>query len=193
MTDETDNEARRRTVLKTLGVTAAAAGIGGVAAGQDDNETDEETPAEEADDEDDPLPIILGGEATHWYGLTPHAIHGEENPTLELAAGEEYELVWINLDGEEHDLIVEDPDGEELEESEESETAGEVVSMTFEATEEMTEYYCEYHPEDMRAEIELDGGFDLSEYGGEDEMDDGNETEDDGMEHDNETIDDDSD
>lgn len=156
-------DGRRRAIVRALGVTAAAAGFGGVAAGQDDGD--------ETDDGDEQLPIVLGGEATQWVGLTPNAIQGEANPTLDLEAGQEYELAWINLDGVEHQLVIEDEGGEELERGEESETAGEVVSMTFEATEEMTEYYCEYHPEDMRGDVELGGGFDLSAYGHDDEGD----------------------
>ncbi|MCU4752933.1 hypothetical protein OB919_13260 [Halobacteria archaeon AArc-curdl1] len=31
-----------------------------------------------------------------WNGRTPGFIEGETNPTLELYAGREYELTWIN-------------------------------------------------------------------------------------------------
>ncbi len=97
----------------------------------------------------------------HWYGIAPEEIEGEENPTLEFEDGEAYELVWINADGAEHELVLESDDGEELEESDSSETGGETVSVTFEADEDVTEYYCAFHPESMRGDVEFDGGFDL--------------------------------
>lgn len=159
MSHDFTHDRRRRTVLRGIGATAAALGLSGVAAGQDGNETGDGTAGE-----DGSIPIILAGEATQWVGLAPASILGEENPALELSAGEEYEIVWINIDGEPHNLIFLDENEEPIESSDDSEMAGEAVSMTVEATEEMVEYYCEYHPEDMRASVELDGGFDLSAF-----------------------------
>lgn len=152
-----DNSQTRRSVLELTAAAAAAAGMAGVATAQDDNESGE-AQGTGADN----LPIILGGRAEYWYGIAPEEIEGEENPTLQLEAGEEYELVWVNLDGLEHNLTLESQGGEELEASDETETAGEAVSMTVEASEEMSEYYCEYHPESMRGSVELNGGFDPS-------------------------------
>lgn len=152
-----DNSQTRRSVLELTAAAAAAAGMAGVATAQDDTESGE-AQGTGADN----LPIILGGRAEYWYGIAPEEIEGEENPTLQLEAGEEYELVWVNLDGLEHNLTLESQEGEELEASDETETAGEAVSMTVEASEEMSEYYCEYHPESMRGSVELNGGFDPS-------------------------------
>lgn len=97
----------------------------------------------------------LGGETEGWTGVEPEAIAGETNPTLELRAGTTYEFVWDNLDGEEHELILADEDGEEVEASAASETEGESVSLEFTASEDLAEYFCEYHPESMRGEIEV--------------------------------------
>lgn len=162
----TGSDRTRRTALKLIGATAAIAGLPAPIAAQDEdetNETDDETDEAVSDDEEtDQQPIILAGRSEYWYGIAPEEIEGEENPDLNLEEGGEYDLVWINVDGAEHELIVESEEGEELEASDSSETAGEAVSMTIEADEDAAEYYCEYHPEEMRGAVELDGGFDLS-------------------------------
>lgn len=152
----------RRTALRYVGALLAASGLTATASAQEnESETEEDEEANDGDDGGDRLPIVLAGRAEYWYGVSPEAIEGEENPTLELEDGEEYEIVWINVDGTEHDLVVEDADGEELESSDATETPGEAITMTFEASDEMAEYYCEYHPEDMRGDVELGEEFDL--------------------------------
>ncbi|GAB3663278.1 cupredoxin domain-containing protein [Halopiger thermotolerans] len=161
MTDtDTDTDRTRRTALKILGATAATTGLAAGAAAQE-NETDD---SDGGGDESEQLPIILAGRTEYWYGVSPEEIEGEENPTLQFETGQEYELVWINVDGAEHELIVESEDGEELETSDSSETAGEAVSMTFEPSEDAAEYYCEYHPENMRGDVELGESFDLEPH-----------------------------
>ena len=168
MSDRDFTRSTRRTALRLVGATAAATGLTTAVTAQDNetenesSESDEETDTES--EESDQRPIILSGRAEYWYGIAPEEIEGEENPALDLAAGTEYELVWINADGTEHELIVESEDGEDLEASDDSETAGEAVSMTFEASEDAAEYYCEYHPEAMRGDVELGEGFDLAPH-----------------------------
>lgn len=99
--------------------------------------------------------IRLGGETEGWTGEEPEAIAGETNPTLQLQADTTYEIVWDNLDGEEHELILADENGEEVEASEESATEGESVTLEFTASQDLAEYFCEYHPDSMRGEIEV--------------------------------------
>lgn len=173
-----DHQPTRRTALRLIAATAAATGLTTAATAQD-NDTENESDAESEDGEDQ-RPIILAGRSEYWYGIAPEEIEGEENPALDLEEGTEYELVWINVDGAEHNLIVESEDGEDLETSDDSEEAGEVVSMTFEASEEAAEYYCEYHPEDMRGDVELGEGFDLEphEHGEHGHETEGNESTD---------------
>ncbi|WP_440009894.1 cupredoxin domain-containing protein [Halomicrococcus sp. SG-WS-1] len=65
----------------------------------------------------------------------------------------------MNLDGVEHELIIEDADGKALVESDSATEQGATVSVTFTADEAMAEYYCEYHPQDMRGDVELGTGF----------------------------------
>lgn len=153
-----ENRPTRREFVAAVGL-AGLAGGGLVAGAQDGTTTTEQGTTA---GEDGPTTIILGGESSHWFGLAPPPIHGEENPTLALQAGRRYELVWINLDGEEHELIVEDANGQELEASESARRAGQTVRMTFTASEEMAEYYCEYHPEAMRGDVRLGGGFETT-------------------------------
>lgn len=171
---DADPDRTRRTALKILGTTAATTGLTAAGAAQDTetddesdgggNETDEVADGDVDDGESDQLPIILAGCTEYWYGVAPEKIEGEENPTLQFEAGQEYELVWINVDSAEHELLVETDDGEELEASDASETAGEAVSMTVEANEDAAEYYCEYHPENMRGDVELGEAFDLEPH-----------------------------
>ncbi|QLG47721.1 cupredoxin domain-containing protein [Natrinema halophilum] len=159
-------ELTRRTALRLAGATVGAAGLTLPVTAQENETGDDE---DEDDDRDgggtDRQPIILAGRAEYWYGVAPAEIEGRENPQLTLEADREYDLVWINADGEEHELLLESDDGDELERSDSSATAGETVTMTFEATEEIAEYFCEYHPEAMRGDVEFDGGVDHAAHG----------------------------
>lgn len=100
----------------------------------------------------------LGGKTGGWVGQAPTNIEGKTNPSLQFQAGTTYELTWENLDGAEHELIIEDKDGNELEATESASQKGETRTITFEATDKMAQYYCEYHPQSMRGSIELGGG-----------------------------------
>ena len=157
---------RRRTVLSTCAAGAASlAGCGnplsdsgGGSNGTSDDEANGTTGNASSGGSGESSTIRLGGESQGWTGEEPEVISGETNPTLELQAGETYEIVWENLDGAEHELILADENGEEIEASEDSESEGETVSLKFTAGEELAEYFCEYHPDAMRGEIEVTGG-----------------------------------
>lgn len=162
------DRATRRTVLKATGIAGVTASLGGLAAGQDTTEEGEDEGQDETTEEttvegEGATTILLGGEVDYWFGLAPEPIQGEENPTLALEEGERYEIIWMNLDGREHELVVEDADGEELEASDSNEEAGATASVTVTAGEEMAEYYCEYHPESMRGNVELGEGFETTQ------------------------------
>lgn len=102
--------------------------------------------------------IRLGAETSGWVGRQPESIAEQTNPTLELEPGTTYELIWENLDGAEHELLILSANDEELEASDSASEQGATVSMEFEATEEMASYRCEYHPEQMRGQVEVGGG-----------------------------------
>lgn len=155
--DSSPEDGTRRRFLKATGLVGLVAGVGARATGQ---ETGTETGTQETSTPaEDATPILLGGEVDHWFGLAPTAIHETENPTLTLRAGEKYRLVWMNLDGVEHELIVEDANGEELVATESATRAGVTRSVTFTASEQMAQYYCEYHPKSMRADVQIGEGF----------------------------------
>jgi plastocyanin len=171
----TGSDTRRR-FLQALGAASAVAGVGVTSAQETTTEGDgrgtttdgdgeRTTTAEDGDQttaDDDATPILLGGRAAYWLGLAPEPIESERNPALQLRDGERYRLVWLNLDGLEHELVVEDADGEELVASDSNESVGATASVTVTASEEMAEYYCEYHPEEMRGSVELGEGFETT-------------------------------
>ncbi|WP_090612752.1 cupredoxin domain-containing protein [Natrinema salaciae] len=99
--------------------------------------------------------IRLLGEAPGWQGEAPDAITGTENPTLPLEEGAEYTLIWENGDGLQHNFAIEDETGEELLASEFMNQDGATQTVTFTASAEMAEYYCQVHPESMRGSIDV--------------------------------------
>ncbi|MFP9192693.1 PQQ-dependent sugar dehydrogenase [Natronosalvus vescus] len=127
----------RRLFLKLTGAAGVMAGLGGLATAQ------EETAIE------------LGGVTSGWEGRAPPEIEGETNPTLSLEPGETYTITWENVDGLPHDIIILDAEGEEIVGTEIMDDQGETQTLEFEATEEMSEYYCSVHPTTMRGDIQI--------------------------------------
>ncbi|AGB39003.1 twin-arginine translocation signal domain-containing protein [Natronococcus occultus] len=146
MTDHT-----RRTVLKAAGASTIAVAIAGCAGDDNDNGNDEngDENGEDADGfEIDPgTEIVLDGYASHWEGIEPDEIDGEDNPTLVLEEGEEYTIEWINADGVAHDLQIWDEDDELVDDlaTDSIDDEGEGDSLEFTAEPEMVTYVCEYH------------------------------------------------
>jgi plastocyanin len=150
----------RRTFTITLG-SALAVGLAGCADDDgpepdDDTADDGEEPADDDGDDagdadgyeiDAGTEIVLDGYSTHWEGLEPDEIDGEENPTLVLEAGEEYTIEWVNADDVLHDMQIWDDDDGTVDDlvSDEVEEEGESATLEFEASEEMTTYVCSYH------------------------------------------------
>lgn len=128
----------RRTFLKAAAATGTIAGVGGIVTAQEDTQTFE-----------------LGGDSAGWEGRTPSSIEGETNPTLELEAGQTYEITWENVDGQPHDIVMLDESGEELVGTEIIDEQGATQTFEFEATEEMVEYYCSVHPGTMRGDVQI--------------------------------------
>lgn len=141
----------RRSLLQMLSSIGATAMIGNRTSAQETTTTTKASV--------EGVPIILGGETEHWFGLTPSPIHGQENPTLTLKSGQKYTLIWVNLDGAEHELIIENANDKELIATESASTPGTTKAITFTANNQMDQYYCEYHPQSMRANIKLGNGF----------------------------------
>ncbi len=100
----------------------------------------------------------FGGEVAGWQGRAPPGIEGETNPTIELEAGTEYEVVWENLDGQPHDFVIQDDQGDDLVGTEITNEEGATLSFTFTASEEMAQYVCTVHPTTMVGDVEIAAG-----------------------------------
>lgn len=74
---------------------------------------------------------------------------------MPLEEGTEYTLVWENGDGLQHNFAIEDENGEDLLATDLMSQQGETQSVTFTASAEMAEYYCQVHPTSMRGSIEV--------------------------------------
>jgi len=88
-----------------------------------------------------------------WEAVAPDEIAGERNPTLRLTEGEEYRIVWENVDGISHNLIVRDESGERVAGTETVGTEGETRSVSFTATADLSGYRCGIHPSTMDGDI----------------------------------------
>ncbi|WP_129113698.1 hypothetical protein [Halegenticoccus tardaugens] len=143
----------RRRVLRTVGGLGATVGFAGLAGAQDG------TPQNQ--DGQRPARYVLGGRTETWVGLSPvvGAFYGQSNPPLRFQPGDQYEVVWINLDGNNHEFQLLDEAGEDLEETESTANIGETRSVRFQATQEMARYRCEYHPQTMLGEVQFDSEY----------------------------------
>lgn len=92
----------------------------------------------------------LGAQTSGWMGLEPPIIDQLRNPSFEFAPGQRVEITWVNLDGERHQFLVADSAGEVLAKTAPAATEGATRTLTFEARQEMVEYYCEFYPAQMR-------------------------------------------
>lgn len=120
----------------------------------------------------------LGGVTEAWQGRAPSSIEGEANPTLQLQAGQDYAIVWENVDGQPHNVAILDASENEIVGTEIISGQGETQTLEFTATEEMAEYYCAVHPNSMRGDVEIgEGGGDGGDGGGGDGGDGGEDPE----------------
>lgn len=138
----------RRRFMQATAAASAVVGFTGAASAQDEDDDE--------DDENGDNEFELGGASDAWVGEAPEDIEGEDNPTLVLEEGESYEVTWENLDGVEHNFVIIDEEGDQIVESELIGEEGETQTVEFEAEEEMSEYYCEPHPQTMRGDISFD-------------------------------------
>ena len=99
----------------------------------------------------------LGGRIEAWQGQAPGSIEGQENPTLSFQAGQEYTVVWENLDGQPHNFAIWDANDEPIVQSEIISEQGATQTVTFTATAEMVTYICEVHPTTMVGDVQIEG------------------------------------
>ncbi|ELY58463.1 blue (type 1) copper domain-containing protein, partial [Natronococcus amylolyticus DSM 10524] len=90
-------------------------------------------------------------------GIEPEAIEGEQNPTLILEEGEEYEIGWPEGDGVRHNIEIWDEDGDVVDdyETDLTDDPGDDQILTITATEEMAAYRCRPHGS-MEGEIRVE-------------------------------------
>ncbi|WP_158056920.1 cupredoxin domain-containing protein [Halorussus halophilus] len=100
----------------------------------------------------------FGGEVQAWQGRAPESISGQSNPTMQLTAGQEYQVVWENLDGQPHNFALQDAEGNNIVSSNIISEQGATQTVTFTASEAMEQYICEVHPTTMVGDVEVTGG-----------------------------------
>lgn len=141
------NRITRRRFLKATGGGTAVTLLAGCA---------DDEPAEmdwEAVDE-----FVFEGRVRAWTALEPDFIADEENPTIVLFEGQEYNFRWINMDGIIHNLEIRDGNDEVVDDyqSESVSEEGEEVPLDgVVATPEMTTYICQYHPTSQVGDIDV--------------------------------------
>jgi hypothetical protein len=140
MTDHNErNDTTRRTFLEATAGAVALGGVAGLVGAQQDG----------------PQLIVLGGRTPGWRGRAPASIEGATNPELPFVTGQDYRVRWTNVDGQPHNFVVLDGGGNPLVSTDIISSQGAVQEVTFTASEEMTEYYCEVHPNSMRGNVRL--------------------------------------
>ena len=95
------------------------------------------------------------GSTTGWQATGPSSIQGQTNPTLRLVPGNLYAIHWINGDGAPHNVEIENDQEQTLVRSDILTRGGATQTVKFTATEQMTEYYCQYHPLRMSGDVEI--------------------------------------
>ncbi|XVH33077.1 cupredoxin domain-containing protein (plasmid) [Haloferacaceae archaeon DSL9] len=102
--------------------------------------------------------IRMLGNASSWIGVEPEMIAEEENPTIVLFEGNQYEFVWENDDGAGHNIELHDSEGELVEDygTEIVRGTGEEQTLEFEATADIAEYVCVPHITTMVGDVQVD-------------------------------------
>ena len=100
--------------------------------------------------------FVLGGETSGWQGLAPASIDGTVNPTLNMTAGQVYDVTWVNFDGAPHNVVIADQQGNVVAETPVISGEGAAQSLLFEAPPDAGTYYCVVHPSSMRGQIVLE-------------------------------------
>lgn len=144
---------RRQFVLLAGGVMTAT--LAGCVGDDDDNDVGDDDADVEGFEIDPGTTIEFEGYTEHWLGLAPESIDGEENPTLILEDGGEYEMGWTNGDGALHNLEIRDDDREIVDDlqTESLDETDATDSLSFTASPEMTTYICRYHETTQRGDL----------------------------------------
>ncbi|MXV63726.1 hypothetical protein GS429_17000 [Natronorubrum sp. JWXQ-INN-674] len=154
----TDSTHSRRTMLKLTGAAAATALVAGCS--DDDDNGNGNGNGNGGFNMEAGETIELNGLIGGWEGISPDEIAGEENPTLILEDGEDYEIGWPEGDGNDHNIEIWDENDELVEDYQTDTTTdtepGDDQMIDITATEEMAYYVCEPHDNAMRGEIQVE-------------------------------------
>ncbi|ELY29235.1 hypothetical protein C500_10975 [Natrialba magadii ATCC 43099] len=160
-----DNPLSRRTALKLTGAAAATA----LVAGCSDDDTDDENGAANGDENGDDIDveawedvdtIELDGLTAGWEGVAPDMIADEQNPTIVLFEGQEYDFTWYNQDSGTHNIVIWDENEEVVEDYQTDEVNDDEQTLSgVVATEEMAYYRCDPHNQ-MQGEIQVEPPLD---------------------------------
>ncbi len=155
-----DNTISRRKTMKLAGAAAATAVVAGCSDDDDGNGNGDDNGNGDAEaiEIEAGETIEFEGLTAGWVGVAPSSIEGEENPTLALEAGEDYEMGWNEGDGSGHNIEIRDDGGDvvdDLSTDVESE-GGDDQFLDFTAEEEMAEYVCEPHAGTMVGELQVE-------------------------------------
>lgn len=158
----------RRTTIRLAGTAGvlALAGCGGP--GEEDDtvpeepadDTDNDEPAEDIDVEEweEVDEFFFEGRTSAWTGVEPDIIEGDDNPTITLIEGQEYDFGWVNADGATHNLEIRDEGGEIIDDYE-SDTIGDEGEEAWiegvEASTDMVTYICRFHESTQVGDIEV--------------------------------------
>jgi len=135
------------------------AGVQNVSQNQTGNATGNMTAGDLAGESPEPAETFkFVGSVPAWVAQAPQEIQGQENPTLPIEAGKTYEVVWVNADGAPHNWFMETENDETLVRSDTIVDAGSWQTVKFVASDNMWQYYCQYHPVAMRGDLEFGGG-----------------------------------
>ena len=155
-----DNVISRRTAMKLTGAAAATALVAGCS---DDDDNGDEPADDDGNGNGDAdgieiepgTQIMFAGLTQGWEGIEPSDIEGDENPTLILQEGEEYEIGWTDGDGSQHNIEIRDDGGDVVDDlqTELVSEADDDQILEFEASSEMAQYVCEPHETTMVGDL----------------------------------------
>lgn len=139
---------------RTLLAAGSAAGLTFLAGCPDDEEEpDDDEPDDDPEEPDlaeweDVDEFYFEGLTQAWVGIEPEIIEDEENPTITLIEGQEYDFRWVNGDGVTHNLEIRDEADEIIDDYQSEDVSEEGEETTLEgvvASEDMEVYICDYH------------------------------------------------
>jgi len=155
-----DNPVSRRTALKLTGAAASTALVAGCSGGGNGNGNGNGDNGSSGVEIEPGTHIDFSGQTTHWEGLAPSGIEGQQNPTIILTEGETYTIGWSEGDGANHNLELRNSNGEVVDEYTTGATVaepGDSEQFEFTASSDLATYNCNPHPQ-MEGTIEVQSG-----------------------------------